>query len=274
MFEKSLENLKKNPPLVHHITNYVTVNDCANIVLAAGGSPLMADDYEEVEDIVAISSVLYINIGTLNKRTIESMIKAGKKANEKGIPVILDPVGVGASQLRNEAIRKLMENVQFSVIKGNMSEMKALYTHAKNTGGVDVQEEHMIHDHNLDENIEFVKGVARKFKCIIAITGVIDIISDGEKTCFVRNGHAMMAKITGTGCMTGSVIATFCASNKENYLEAAITAITAMGICGELAHEKVMARSEGSSSFRTYLIDAMSLMDLNKLKEGAKIEFK
>ncbi|MCT4617830.1 MAG: hydroxyethylthiazole kinase [Marinisporobacter sp.] len=274
MFEKLLENLEKNPPLVHHITNYVTVNDCANIVLAAGGSPLMADDGEEVEDIVAISSVLYINIGTLNKRTIKSMIKAGKKANEKGIPVILDPVGVGASQLRNEAIKKLIENVHFSVIKGNMSEMKALYTHAKNTGGVDVQEEHMIHDHNLDENIEFVKAVARKFKCIIAITGAIDIISDGEKTCFVRNGHPMMAKITGTGCMTGSVIATFCAPNKENYLEATIMAIAAMGICGELAHEKVTKRSEGSSSFRNHLIDTMSLMDVNKLKEGAKIEFK
>ncbi|QZY55938.1 hydroxyethylthiazole kinase [Crassaminicella profunda] len=274
MFEKLLENLEKNPPLVHHITNYVTVNDCANIVLAAGGSPLMADDIEEVEDIVAISSVLYINIGTLNKRTIGSMIKAGEAANEKGIPVILDPVGVGASTLRNEAIKELMEKVRFSVIKGNMSEIKALYTHARNTGGVDVQEDHMIHDDNLDENIEFAKGVARKFSCIIAITGTIDIISDGQKTCFLRNGHPMMAKITGTGCMSGSVIATYCAANKENYLEATITAIAAMGICGEMAYERVVSRNEGSSSFRSYLIDAMSLMDRNTLKEGAKIEFK
>ena len=150
MFEKLMENLKKNPPLVHNITNYVTVNDCANIVLAAGGSPLMADDIEEVEDIVSISSTLYINVGTLNSRTVESMVKAGKRANELGLPVVLDPVGMGASRLRNESVNRLIQEVKFSVIKGNMSEIKALNTSCRNAGGVDVQEEDLIADENIE----------------------------------------------------------------------------------------------------------------------------
>jgi hydroxyethylthiazole kinase len=121
MLEMIFTGVEKRPPLVHNITNYVTVNDCANVVLAAGGSPLMADDIGEVEDIVSISSALYINVGTLNKRTIESMIKAGEKANDKSIPVVLDPVGMGASALRNKTVKTLVDNVKFDAIKGNMS---------------------------------------------------------------------------------------------------------------------------------------------------------
>ena len=218
MFKSLLDNVKLNPPLVHNITNYVTVNDCANIVLASGGAPLMADDINEVEDIVSISNALCINIGTLNKRTIESMVKAGKKANELGIPVVLDPVGVGASDLRNEAIKILIDEIKFSVIKGNMSEIKALYTKAKNAGGVDVQEEDVIHNDNIEESIKFVKKVANRFDSVIAVTGAIDIVTDGEKVNLIRNGHEMMSRITGTGCMTGSVIATYCACNKEDIL--------------------------------------------------------
>ncbi|MCY6372618.1 hydroxyethylthiazole kinase [Clostridium ganghwense] len=274
MFEKLLENLKLNPPLVHNITNYVTVNDCANIVLASGGSPLMADDINEVEDIVSISNALYINVGTLNIRTVEAMVKAGKKANELGLPVVLDPVGVGASKLRNESVETLIDEIDFSVIKGNMSEIKALYTNAKNTGGVDVQEDDLIDDQNIEEAIEFVKKVAKKFNCVIAVTGAIDIVTDSQKVCLIRNGHAIMSKITGTGCMTGSVMATYCGSNKDDIFGAAVIAITMMGLSGEKAYEKIVARSEGTSSFRTYLIDAVSLMDFQILKEGAKIEIR
>lgn len=272
MFKKLLENLKLNSPLVHNITNYVTVNDCANIVLAAGGSPLMADDINEVEDIVSISNALYINVGTLNTRTVEAMIKAGKKANELGLPVILDPVGIGASKLRNESVKTLIDKIEFAVIKGNMSEIKALYTNAKNTGGVDAQEEDLIDDANIEETIEFVKKAAKKFNCVIAATGPIDIITDSEKVSLIRNGHAMMSRITGTGCMTGSVIATYCAPNKDNIFDAVVMAVTVMGLCGEKAYEKIEAKSEGTGSFRMYLIDAVSLMDFETLKEGAKVE--
>ncbi|MCY6484194.1 hydroxyethylthiazole kinase [Clostridium aestuarii] len=272
MFKKLLENIKLNPPLVHNITNYVTVNDCANIVLAAGGSPLMADDVNEVEDIVSISNSLYINVGTLNTRVIESMLKAGKKANELGLPVVLDPVGVGASKLRNESVKTLIDEIDFSVIKGNMSEIKALYTNAKNTGGVDVQEDDLVDNQNIEEAIEFVKKVAKKFNCVIAVTGAIDIVTDSEKVCLIRNGHAMMSKITGTGCMTGSVIATYCASNKDNIFAVSVMAVTVMGLSGEKAYEKIVEREEGTSSFRTYLIDTVSLMDFDTLKKYAKIE--
>lgn len=272
MFRELFENVKINPPLVHHITNYVTVNDCANVVLASGGSPLMADDIDEVEDIVSISGVLYINIGTLNKRTIESMIKAGKKANELGLPVILDPVGIGASNIRNVAVDRLTEEIDFSVIKGNMSEIKALYTNCKNSGGVDVQEGDIIHNQNIDESIQSVKKVARKFNCVIAATGMIDIVTDGENVFLIRNGNAMMSRITGTGCMTGSVIGTYCGANKDNIIEATVMGIVVMGLSGEKAYEKVKLQSEGTGSFRRYLIDGISLMNTDMMEVGAKIE--
>ena len=272
MFEKLMENLRKNPPLVHNITNYVTVNDCANIVLAAGGSPLMADDTEEVEDIVSISSALYINVGTLNSRTVESMLKAGKKANKLGLPVVLDPVGMGASKLRNESVNRLVDEIQFSVIKGNMSEIKALNTSCKNSGGVDVQEKDLIEDENIEESVEFAKKVARKFECVVVVTGAIDIVTDGHVASIVRNGHPMMSRITGTGCMSGSIIGTYCAANRGDIYGSTVMAVAAMGICGEIAYEKVERMSEGTGSFRRYLIDAVSLMDIQTLKEGANIE--
>lgn len=234
----------------------------------------MVDDIKEVEDIVTISNGLYINIGTLNERTIESMVKAGEKANELGLPVILDLVGVGASKLRNVAVKTLINEIDFTVIKGNMSEIKALYTNSKNSGGVDVQEDDVIGDKNIEESIEFVKKIARKLDCVIAATGAIDIVTDGEKACLIRNGHEMMSRITGTGCMIGSLMATYCASNRDNIFESAVMAITVMGLSGERAYKKTVERSEGTGSFRTYLIDDVSLIKLETLKEGAKVEIR
>ncbi|MBN2898858.1 MAG: hydroxyethylthiazole kinase [Clostridia bacterium] len=268
----SFEGLKKNTPLVHNITNYVTVNDVANMILAAGGAPLMADAIEEVEDIVSISSALYINVGTLNARTVESMVLAGKKANELGLPVVLDPVGVGASKLRNEAVEKLIETVTFSVIKGNISEIKAMVTNAKNAGGVDVQAEDIVTDGNLEETTAFLKGVAQSMKCVIVATGAIDIVTDGQTTAFVRNGDAMMSRITGTGCMLGSVIATYCGSDKERILEGTVTALVVMGLAGQYAADKTERLGEGIGSFRAYLLDAMSDMSIEQLEEGALVE--
>lgn len=268
----TFENLKKNPPLVHNITNYVTVNDVANTILAIGGAPLMADDINEIEEIVGISSVLYINVGTLNARTIESMIQAGKFANKKGIPVVLDPVGVGASTLRNETVETLIEEVKIDVIKGNISEIKALYTNAKNAGGVDVQADDIVSDGNLEESTNFLKGVAKSLKCVIAATGAIDIITDGEDVALIRNGHAMMSKITGTGCMLGSIIATFCGSNPKEIVSATVTAVAVMGLAGQYAANKVERLGEGTGSFRTYLIDSLSMIDIDQLEEGALIE--
>jgi hydroxyethylthiazole kinase len=270
---KIFENLKKNPPLVHHITNYVTVNDCANVVLAAGGAPIMADDAQEVEEIVSISSVLYINIGTLNERTVESMVKAGKRANNLGLPVVLDPVGMGASTMRNETVHKLMKELDFTVIKGNMSEMKGLYKAERNTGGVDVKDEDIVGIDNLDEAVEYVKKIAREFDSVIAVTGAIDIVTDGKSAVAVSNGHPLMSRVTGTGCMTGSVMATYVGSNPERPLDAVVAALVKMGLAGERAYSEMKNKNEGISSFKRYLIDGIDLIGLDEMKEGGKIEY-
>ncbi len=268
-----IEQVKQNPPLVHHLTNYVTVNDCANIVLAAGGAPLMADDISEVEEIVAISNVLYINIGTPNERTVESMIVAGKKANALGLPVVLDPVGLGASQFRNKIVSRLLENVKFSVIKGNMSEIKALYVPGKNTGGVDVKEEDRIETANLSEAIEYAKKTATSLGVTLVITGAIDIVTDGIQVAIVRNGHAMMSNVTGTGCMTGSVIATFVGANPDVPIKASVAALVKMGLAGERAYQEVMDNSEGMSSYKRYLMDGVGLINGDQMEAGGVIEY-
>lgn len=268
-----LSNVRSKSPLVHNITNYVTVNDCANIILAAGGAPLMADDLQEVEEIVAISSALYINIGTLNTRTVESMILAGKKANELGLPVILDPVGMGASSLRNQTVERLMETINFAVIKGNMSEIKGLLHKCLNTGGVDVKDEDKVAEDSLESAGQFVKEAAQKLRATLVVSGVIDIISDGQDIAYIKNGATIMSKVTGTGCMLGSLIATYCGANSQSIFEAAYTAVAHMGMSGERAFGRIQQEGKGTGSFRTYLMDEIYLMDEGIMKEGVRIEF-
>lgn len=271
---KALDLVREQVPLVHNITNYVTVNDCANMLLACGGSPIMADDVKEVEEITSICNALVINIGTLNERTVESMIKAGKRANNLDHPVILDPVGAGASTLRTETTFRLLNEVQFAVIRGNISEIKTVYQGAGSTKGVDADEKDAVTPETLDEVIDFAKEVSRRTGAIIAITGAIDIVCDTKNVYIIRNGHEMMSKITGTGCMLTAVIGAFCSANPEHTLGAVASAVCAMGLCGELAYEKTVKNEGGTSSFRMYLIDAMSQMTGERLKVGAQIESK
>ena len=215
MLKTMMENVKKTHPLVHNITNYVTVNDCANILLACGGSPIMADDADEVEEITAVCGGLNINIGTLNKRTIEAMLLAGKKANELGHPVVLDPVGAGASRLRTETALSLVKNVKFAVIRGNMSEIKTLANGSGTTKGVDADVADSVSEANLDEAVAFAKGVAKKLGTVVAITGAIDIVTDGEKAYCIHNGHPMMSTVTGTGCQLSALTAAYVTANPE-----------------------------------------------------------
>lgn len=272
MFKEILEKVRSKTPLVHCITNYVTVNDCANILLACGASPIMADDQNEVEDITALCNALAINIGTLNERTVASMLKAGKKANALAHPVILDPVGAGASALRTSTTFKLLDEVRFSVIRGNISEIKTVSQGSGTTKGVDADVSDTITNENLDEAIAFAKALSTRTGSVVAITGAIDIVADSQKAYVIRNGHPMMSKITGTGCMLTTVIAAYCAANPDRQLDAAAAAVCVMGLCGEIAHEKVVKSNAGTSSFRTYLIDAMSQMDVHTLEGGMKIE--
>ena len=175
-----LENVRAKTPLVHNITNYVTVNDVANVLLAAGGSPIMSDDADDVEDITSICGGLNINIGTLNKNTIPSMFLAGRKANELGHIVLLDPVGAGASRLRTDTAFRLLRDVKFTVIRGNISEIKTLASGAGTTKGVDADVADKVTEENLDSAVAFAKAFAAQTGAVIAITGAIDIVADAE----------------------------------------------------------------------------------------------
>ena len=204
MLGTCIENVRKNVPLVHNITNYVTVNDVANILLACGGSPIMSDEPEDVEDITTICGGLNINIGTLNQRSIAGMFRAGAKANALGHVVLLDPVGAGASALRTNTAVELMEKVKFTVIRGNISEIKTLALGSGTTKGVDADVADAVTDANLDNAVAFVKDFAAKSGAIVAVTGAIDLVSDGKICYVIRNGRPEMGKITGTGCRTAT----------------------------------------------------------------------
>lgn len=271
MLGNCLENLRKKAPLIHNITNYVTVNDVANVVIACGGAPIMSDDENEVEDITSICQGLNINIGTLNSRTVKSMLLAGRKANELGHPVVLDPVGAGASKLRTDTANKLLEEIHFSVIRGNISEIKTLSNGFGTTKGVDADVADTVTEDNLDDAVSFAKNFAQKTGSVVVITGPIDIVTDGEKAYCIRNGHKMMSSITGTGCQLSSVTAAFITANPDNILEAAAAAVCAYGYAGEIAHER-LSDLDGNSTYRNYIIDAMYNMTPAMLEEGAKYE--
>ena len=261
MLGKYLDNVRKASPLVHNITNYVTVNDVANVILACGGSPIMADEPDEVQDITAICGGLNINIGTLNKRTVEAMHLAGAKANELGHAVLLDPVGVGASRLRTDTAVSLVENIKFDVIRGNISEIKGLAAGGGTTKGVDADVADTVTDENLDGAIEFVNGFSKETGAIIAVTGAIDLVSNGEK-CFV-----------GTGCQLSGMMTAFITANPDSKFEAAAAAVCTMGSAGDLALGKMLP-GDGNATYRNRIIDTIYNMTGDILDIAAKYEIK
>ncbi|MEL7654700.1 MAG: hydroxyethylthiazole kinase [Bacillota bacterium] len=271
MLRECMENVRNRGPLVHNITNYVTVNDVANVLLACGASPIMTDDLEDVEEITSICGGLNINIGTLNQNTIPSMFLAGKKANELGHKVLLDPVGAGASRLRTDTAVKLMEGIKFSVIRGNISEIKTLAFGIGSTKGVDANVADAVTEASLDKAAEFVKAFANKTRSIIAVTGAIDLVTDGDQYYVIRNGRAEMGKVTGTGCQLSALITAFLAANPDHELEAAAAAICAMGLAGEIGFSN-MQPTDGNSTYRNRIIDAIYNMDGDALEKGAKYE--
>jgi hydroxyethylthiazole kinase len=256
--------VREKKPLVHHITNYVTVNDCANIVLALGGSPVMADAIEEVEEMVSIASALVINIGTLNSTKVEAMLKAGKRANEIGIPVVLDPVGVGATPYRKEAALKLLKEIKFSVVRGNLAEIKTLSGMNALLKGVDSEEAVS------DDVKSIAKNLAAKLKSIIVISGEVDYVSDGMKVISIKNGHRMLTDVTGTGCMSTSLIGVYCGITKD-YFAASTAGIMTMGIAGEIAFER-LSDDQGSGSFKVNLVDAIYKFSKKEIMEKANYE--
>lgn len=272
MFGEMQRNVREQVPLVHCITNYVTVNDCANILLACGGSPIMADDEQEVEEITSVCGGLTINIGTLNSRTVKSMMLAGKRANALGHPVLLDPVGVGASALRTRTAIKLLETVRFTAVRGNISEIKTLALGSGNTKGVDADVSDAVTEENMERVIAFAGEFSRKTGAVTVITGAVDLAVDGKRAYVIRNGHPMMSKVTGTGCMLSAMMAAYLTANKDTPLQAAAAAVCAMGIAGERAYEKMLAAHGGSGSYRMFLMDEISNMNAEILEQGARYE--
>lgn len=274
MFKNIIKNTKNKIPLIHSITNFVTVNDVANIILASGATPAMANYYEDATDLQKISSALLLNTGDINPMIRESMLEAGKIANKLNHPIILDPVAVGATKYRDLVADELLSSLNMTVIRGNISEIKSIYLGTSSTKGVDANMDDVITEKNLDKNIVMAKKIASKFNSIIAISGAIDIVCDSKKAIVIYNGHSNMAKITGSGCMLTAVIASYVAGNPENALSATATAVIALGISGELAYEKMVKEDTGLSSFRTYLIDYMSKMKNQIIEKGAKYEIR
>lgn len=269
-FREIFDRIKNDPAMVHCITNYVTINDVANIILAMGASPIMADDPLEVCEITTMCDSLVINIGTLKQNTVESMLLAGKKANELGHLIIFDPVGVGASAFRKNTAMRLLREIQFSVIRGNISEIKTLYKGNESGYGVDAKQDDAVTKDNLEQVVQMAKDMAQKTKAVIVITGETDMITDGDSVYLVKNGVSDMSRITGTGCMLDGVIAGFIGSNKDQILNACTAAVCAMGICGEYAKEK----ADGAGTLKVHLMDAMSHMNAEWIERSNQIESK
>jgi hydroxyethylthiazole kinase len=259
---KAAENLQKirdNKPLIHNITNFVVMNYTANVLLAMGASPVMAHAENEVEDMVAFAGALVLNIGTLTDTWIASMVQAGQKATALHKPIILDPVGAGATPFRTTSARAIIEKTTVSVIRGNASEILSLGSTQSTTKGVDstssVQDASLTACH-----------LAKELETILAITGPVDLVTDGSRVVHIANGHALMPFVTGTGCSATAVIGAFAAVDPD-YLSAAATALAFFGLAGEMAG----STATGPGSFMIHLLDALYTMTPKQLQQGCRI---
>lgn len=244
------QSIKFKKPLIHCITNPISINDCANMVLAIGAKPIMAEHPLEVSEITAVSKSLGVNLGNITDNRMKSMLISGKIAFEKKIPQVIDLVGVGCSKLRLDYAKKFISECHPSVIKGNMSEIKAICGIKSNSKGIDVGACDIVTEQNCDESIEILKTLSLQTGSVIAATGVVDIITNGTHTYLITNGCEMLSMITGTGCMLTALIASYISFG--NILDGTVLAIALMGICGELSQNV-----KGTGSFRTELIDNM-----------------
>lgn len=264
-----LNNLKQKNPLIHCITNYVTVNDVANSLIAIGASPVMADEPSESGEITAISNGLLINLGTLNLNTIKAMQNSIKMANSLNLPVVLDPVGIGASTLRNETAINFLKEYKFSIIKGNISEIKFLNGEKSIAKGVDAS----LKDLNDDilNRVNLAKELSIKTDAAIVITGKIDVVAFKNEAYLLKNGSSLMGKFSGSGCILGGICTAFLASNTDP-LKSAIMGVLAECIAGELVRGKNVLSDMGSMKFKNGLIDEIYLIDDKKIQDLAKIE--
>ncbi|HEY4412806.1 MAG TPA: hydroxyethylthiazole kinase [Gaiellaceae bacterium] len=257
----TLRSLRARKPLVHQITNYVVMNETANATLALGALPVMAHAIEEVEEMAGIASALVINIGTLSKHWIEAMLLAGETATARGIPIVLDPVGVGATTYRTETAKRILDAVDVTVLRGNAGEIATLVGAAAEVRGVESMSTGM-------EPAELSREAARQLGVIASVTGPVDHVSDGERVLAVANGDALLATVTGTGCMSSALTGCFLAGKPDEPLEASAEALAAFGVAAEIA----AAGAEGPGTFHARLYDALYALDPETLDSRTRIE--
>jgi hydroxyethylthiazole kinase len=256
----TLRALRERRPLVHQITNYVVMNETANATLALGALPVMAHAREEVEEMVSLAGALVINIGTLSPHWVEAMLAAGKAANEGGVPVVLDPVGAGATRYRTETARRLLDEVEVTVLRGNQGEVATLV-------GVEAEVRGVESIGAGGEPAELARTAAHNLGLVASVTGPVDHVSDGERVLAVANGHELLASVTGTGCMASAITGCFLAAKRDAPLEAATEALAAFGVAAEDAARE----ARGPGSFHVGLYDALAALDPDTLDARARI---
>lgn len=264
MLGEILNQTRTRSPLVHCMVNLVTANDCANMVLAAGASSIMAEDLEEVSQVAASCDALVLNLGTPGPRKIQALLFAGETARGLKKPVVFDPVGAGCSDLRKDAAQAILTRVRPDIIRGNAGEIRTLLQGGSTHRGVDAE--------TVEEApLALARALAEKNGAVVVLSGDADIVTDGRTAYRVHNGHPMMRSVTGTGCQMSVLIGAFAAANPDRLLHSALAGVCACGLCGELAHGRLSAL-DGNASYRNYIIDAVYHLSGETLEEGARYE--
>ncbi len=254
-----MAKVRTRRPLVHHITNFVVMNATANITLCAGALPVMAHAKEEAAEMTSGAGALVLNLGTLWPDEVEGMLAAGHCANQRGIPVVLDPVGVGATRLRTDTARRLLSELSITIVRGNAAEIAVLAGAETKISGVESVSV-------ADDSSIVAAQFARHYDCVAAASGPIDAVTDGTRLIRVANGHPMMSKVTGTGCMATAVVAAY-AAVEHDYVTAVAAALAAFGLAGQIAAEK----AQGPSTFQVHLFDALAGLTEEALRAGGRI---
>ena len=277
-----LAEVRRRRPLIHCITNYVTAGDVANLLLAAGASPVMAEGLREVEDIAAVSQGLVLNLGTLKEQTVDAMLLAGTRTAALGHPVVLDPVGAGSIAFRRETAWKILGQVPCALIRGNASEIRALAELAgdetaslvhRRGGGVDADGRDAVTEENESRTLALMQALSRRMKAAVLMTGQADLLVDGDRACLIEKGTPMLGRITGSGCMMDGFLAACLAGSGVGADRFSVLAwgAAAFGVCGELAEERCRETGGGTGSFRMYLMDAMSCLTDSQAARRARI---
>lgn len=267
MLKNLLDSVRNKRPVIHSITNYVTINDVANVLHASGAKPVMSDYIEDIREFTSGSDGLYVNLGMLNERKLESIKAALETANENNLASVLDPVGAGSTSFRTKSARDLISHYHFDAVRGNLSEIKALYENVSGRG-VDADDS----EDDILLTINNLKALSRQTGSVIVASGKQDIITDGNVVCTVNNGCEVMRRITGTGCMLTALLTAFIAANPENPFEAAVYAVIMMNVAGEKANYRMNESLSGNMTFRNKMIDSVFTLTHEDVERSADYE--